>query len=243
MEDDLKQRIRTKCAVVGLVASGIIWFHGNAAAAPTLTLTTGSGATATIADETASDASLGTPGVVTFAGTIGAFEVQLTLGQTKPSSGSESQPILKISNTTIDFTGTSSDSLTIAFSETGFQGQGIRRVVSSLGGDAIGGATLSSFEVYIDTTNTLFETPAAGLVGDVGPVGGRAFSAKDGEVFDLGPTPQSYAVTQIARVAGAPSSNISFDASTTIPAPTILSLFGIGLMGLGFMGWRDTPAT
>lgn len=225
-----------KVALAGLVAAGFMVAAGSTMAAPTLRLTTGGGASTTVVDEGLGDSASGVAGVVTFSGTLGVFEVQTTIGDI--TTGSNTQPTLKMSNTTIDVLGPTSDTLIIEFSDVGFTGGGPTSAITDVGGSDSGGMVLSSFEAYIDSSNTLFGAPASGQVAAIGPLSGNPFSGLDSGSVNLGAGPVNYSVTQIARISGAPGSNISFDATTRVPVPATLGLLGIGLIGMGALARR-----
>lgn len=223
----------------GFIAASSVLSTSDADAAPSLKLTTGGGASVTVVDEGAGDAQPGILGVVQYDGAIGDFNVQVTIGTSKPAIGTATNPILKISNTSINILNNNADTLTIEFSETGFIGSGQTTANSDIGGSSAvtGGGTLTvmdSFTAFIDPTNTIFGQPGAGQVASIGPLSGPGFSGLDSGTVDLGAGPVTYSITQkFVVTAGTPGSNLSFDATTQIPVPATFGMLGIALFGLG----------
>jgi len=239
----------TTKALAALVTAGALILSTQAMAAPTLRLTElgaddafggGDDTQVTVTDDGPDDIFGTNPGTLQFSGSVGSFDIQTTLGDTKPSLGNASLPIMKMSNTTIENDRSPARTLVVEFSETDFLGSGELSAVTTIGGDVAnveGGLRLDSFEAFIDPNNTLFGAPAGNRVANIGPLNTRMFS---GMAFDetnvAGP---NFAITQIATISGN-GGNISFDASTTVSAPATLGLLGAGLVGLGLVARRRT---
>src|SRR5690349_21157865 len=102
----------SKVAVVTGLLAAPLWVE----AGPTLTLTADGAPVVSCADGAACDQNA-LAGVVTFIGTVGAFTVNVTTGESKPLLGNN--PIFDL-NSVDTQTGGGNHSLRIQFSDTGF---------------------------------------------------------------------------------------------------------------------------
>ena len=171
-----------------------------------------------------------TSGVIVTGGAVGGFEITLNSSQTKPVFGSEDSPAINLAyqaNNTIggladvwlyagdtDFQGQGNVTLSVNSSTTGQTTTGL-----ALGGDsnAVGAHGLNLDPTIISTTTAgIFTTTITN-----GPV-------------SIGP----YALTAGVRITRLGTGLSSGDVTVTVPEPASLTLFGLGLLGLGGVARR-----
>jgi hypothetical protein len=192
-------------------------------AIPTLKLV-GGGTSITVADGSANDKN-SLAGAVTYIGSLGGWSLNVTTGITKPKAGTADSPYMALSS--VD-TSTTSGTLKMYFSETGFTGTG--GLVSFL--DQIGG-TLGSgnlvYKVYADKANQLF--------GNTTSLGRLSFSTSPFDSATSGSfTPTgAYSLTIEVDLTHSSAASSSFNAATaTVPdAGSMVAMLGVAMMGLG----------
>jgi hypothetical protein len=203
----------------------------TAQAVPTLRFTIDNVVMQTCADGDGCDLT-GAPGVVTFSGSVGDFVINVTTGVSKPVF-TGGVPLMDLNTLNIQTQGTG-HTLELMLSDDNFSDAG--KVSGKLGGTLTGNGATISAQVYFDAGNALFDKDT--LAGAVGPFGSGAFS---GGFIGLDAPTGPYSVTQVLTLTTTGFTNFSADFEVSVPEPTTLALFGLGLLGLG-AGWRRRAA-
>lgn len=199
-------------------------------AVPTLRLTQGVNVV-TVEDGDANDANAAA-GVVSYAGPIGDFLLTSSVGLTKPTLGSPTQPSIDLLSVQLS-SAISTASIQVAFSDTDFITPGPTISLPSL----IGGTTNGTirYQTFASLTNDVFATDI--LISDSGVLGPGAFAFTDLATIALQGT---YSLTTIVSVThGASLVNSSFNATVEISEPALISLTTLsGLMFIAGYGAR-----
>ena len=193
---------------------------------------TGSGTTTT-ADSGAGAGMISFNGAI--AGTI--WNVNVTTGLSKPILGAGPQ---KIDLLSVHVSSGGSGSLRIELTDTGFvSGIPSPYFTAAIGGTTSGSLTLN--HAAVDPNNGQFANTVDITGGGLGPFTGGAFSGSAGNWVNVGAgVPFSMTLSATITHVGA-GQLTSFDADISVPEPGTLGMFGLGLLGLGFL-WRRRNA-
>jgi hypothetical protein len=184
----------------------------SAHATPTLTITDG---TTTVTGTVNGDG----PGTDTFVGAVDSWSVNVTTGLTNSPNG---LPDLDLSSIDL-LSGTSASTLTLTFTDTGFNQDG--GALADIGGTQsfTNGATIT-YSTYWNTDNLL--TSSGGLTS-------TPFSASD---TSSGVTTGVYSLTEVVTIAAKGAGSGSFDANVTVPdGGTTALLVGLAMIGLSLI--------
>jgi hypothetical protein len=223
--------ILTSCLICLSILFGIQSVH----AAASIKISDGINTPIVIADGSGSDSNAAT-GVITWIGSIGVFDINVTTGSTKPVLGSATLPELDLNNLSINSTG--SGNLWVEFSDTGFGPlpPSYSSFITTVGGTS---DDTTEFFSYVDASNTLFGT--ATQVGNLGPyVAGQDNDPFSGVTSGSASPSSPFSMTSVAKIThGSDGMNTSFNLNVVVvPEPLSSSLFIVGAATLGFRRFR-----
>ena len=180
-------------------------------------------------------------GLLGFSGAVGSFIVNVTTGSSKPLIGPA-----RIDLNNVSISGNTGGTLQLMLTDIGFTvgaGQDDKyKGVNSLGGTTDGTVTAQGF---VDYGNTEFGIGAGANTVSVGPQGPFGPVPYSDVAIAFLSTPQlmggPVSLTEIVTITHTDAFQItSFDKelAVVLPEPQTLALFGIGLLGLGFLSRR-----
>lgn len=212
-----------KLLVVAMVALGVL--IGVQSTSYAITLFLSDGTSSVFAIDGGLNDSNSVLGAVTFNGSLGGWTVNVTTGITYPALGSTSSPILDLNSVNVSSSG--AGTLYIWASQTGYNGGGPGAATFVAGGTTTGTLNFSS---YFDNTNSLWGT--GGLIGTLAFSSSPFSGSTSGSVSATGP----FSLTTVATITHTGAGYTSFNATTTVPEPSTMLLFGFGLLGLWGFG-------
>jgi len=160
----MKNIFKTILAVAAMISAG------SAYAVPTLTLFDGT-TTVTILDNGSGDSNP-LPGVVTFIGAIGVWDINIDSGFTKPAIGGVTSPHMDLS---FSAHSTGAGTLTLGFSDSGFMASGVGR--DTIGGTQDNGSVIDY--IRVNGSNVITLGPFVGSPFSGTATGGITLTSSD----------------------------------------------------------------
>jgi len=202
----------------------------------------------TITDGGVGDLAVGIPGEILFSGAVGVFQINNVTGLSKgvlASSPHESHMDLASVDTSCVAVACAGGLLTIELTDTGFDPLVNPGTLIGAVGGTVNGSAL--FKGYKNGTNAEFavspiDVSIGPFVDAVGGITPTAFSGTDSQPH--GPI-AAYSMTMVASIRhpGDRALSTSFNfALDNVPEPATMTLFGIGLLGVGLATRRRRQA-
>lgn len=222
--------IAAAVAVISLVG-----MSSSAQAAFQMQIISSSAGTTTITDGGFNDSNTNT-GAITFVGSVGAYDIQVNTGLSKPVLGSAASPQLDLNYIVNRLTAGAAETLTIKISDTGFTTS--PAPLNLFVGGTNGPGTTSAFIAGTGLNNVVFNTADASTTVPTSGTfaSGGAFSGAG--VFTVpanGGNPYSLTVGVTLKNDGSAGASSADAHLTPVPAPAglVIALTGMPVLGLG----------
>ena len=172
-------------------------------------------------------------GVVSYTGSIGAFNLQISAGTSKPIIGNSSLARLDLFNMSVSSKAAGKLLIMVTDTDYALVLKNTRRFSLGIGGTTDG--TVVS-KAYYDTANVEFGT---GATIDSGSLTGNPFSFRGYKPISM---VNKFSMTVMAQITHKAGQATSFDALAQVPEPASLALIGLGFAGIASRRRRKTIA-
>ena len=209
------KNVLVKSAVLAIASVGLL--VGSALALPILTLDDGT-TSVVVVDNGGNDLASSTDGVIQYAGSVGGWDITMSMGSSYPAIGTVGFPEMHLSGATTSLFGPGSLTFTFEDQFTSWDNE-LDGLVSAFGGFGSGNVT---FKTYLDGVE----------LANFGPVSG-AFS-ESLSTYITPADPNNFTISIVGTVKHSQQGQASsFDGGIApVPEPATMLLFGTGLAGL-----------
>jgi hypothetical protein len=224
---EIMKKILPLMAVFFMAA--VLAFPPAAHATLTLYLDDNVGNTVTVVDNGVGDLIPLTTGQIAWIGPLGVWNLNITSGVSySPATTPLAMDLNSLSGST------AAGTLTIALSDTGFNGAQLATM--QIGGTAAAGGTVT-YSAYYDNANVSDIPPpgSATLIHTLGGLGPGAFSDTFQGLID---TTVPFTLMEVVEITHGGAGTSSFNGNLAVPLPPTALLLGGGLLGLVALGWR-----
>lgn len=170
---------------------------------------------------TDADTASSTTGLLSYSGSVGGFFINATTALSKPVLHGPDASIFDLNS--INVSGQAGQ-LQIGITDTGFTGD--HNLSFGIGGTTDGSISASA---YMDLNNIEFGQGT--LLGSYS-ASGLSFSSNSATTY-LSNVTNPFSLTLITSINHQKHGVTSFDAAVSVPEPSVIALFGLGLAGLG----------